>query len=248
MITKGWTIFFKAPPPWYSAFSRLLEFELHCLCLLAQRQLNNNRVRVRVRFDLPAAIRAVQHVHSVWQSPSLGCRTKPRRDLDSNKEHERTMCSWFQQIGWTCKEANMGLCSCWTVSAVGKWPREEEDETYRGLVSATLSVSGGDFRLQNHFFGEVEKRSVKMTSDVSYMGSWASFFHNWTSSVGHSRFTPSHLQSIYIVSDCQRLANELGSHFIPLNTERESIERTRLTLISLCTVLWKALRGLVGWC
>ena len=57
-----------------------------------------------------------------------------------------------------------------------------------------------------------------------------------------------HLQSIYIVSDCQRLANELGSHFIPLNTERESIERTRLTLISLCTVLWKALRGLVGWC
>lgn len=180
---------FKTPDVLQFSSRRLLRFE-SARCIVYVSSLSSSStttVRVRVRFDLPAAIRVMQHVHSVWQSPSLGCRTKPLRDLDSNKEHERTMCSWFQQIGWTCKEANMGLCSCWTVSAVGKWPYEEEDEAYRCLVGATLSVSGGDFRLQSDFFGGV-KRSVKMISLIWTLGH---FFHNRTSSAGHSGFMPS---------------------------------------------------------
>lgn len=184
--------------------------------------------------DLPAAIRVMQHVQHVWQSPSLGFETKPFRDLDSNKEHERTMRSWLQQIGWACEEANAAVFMLDRVSC-GK---------------VTLRRSG-------NFLASRERHVVNVNHKV-----WSPFFfyneflcvifHNCTSVellsqwVTITSWFP--LQCIYIVNDCRPFANMPLSHFIPLNTERESIERMRLTVISPCTVLWKALQGLVGWC
>lgn len=43
---------------------------------------------------------------------NLAAEQKPFRDLDSRKEHEHAKSSWFQQIGRTRKEANIGLWSC----------------------------------------------------------------------------------------------------------------------------------------
>lgn len=66
-------------------------------------------VCVHMCCNLPVFIRVMEHVQYVWQSPSLGFWTNAFRDLDSNKDYEHTMCSCFQQIGWTCKEANTVL-------------------------------------------------------------------------------------------------------------------------------------------
>lgn len=117
-------------------------------------------------------------------------------------------------------------------------------------------------RLQNDFLGVLvfwglnKKRSVQkirvgftvFTCVICY----TMISHNWISFEHLSQCTAItswfHLQFIYIMNDCQCFANMTLSHFILLNTEWESIERMRLTLISPCTVLWKALQGLVGWC
>lgn len=106
-----------------------------CVCSAA--------VRVHMCCDLPAAIISAMYMYSTFGSHyHLASKQNHFRDWDSNKEHEHTTRSWFQQIGWTCEEANMAIfMSDWdSCGKVTLWAAE----TFWCLMNDISSLSGGN--------------------------------------------------------------------------------------------------------